>query len=233
MSVGDKRNVLIIEDLTIAYRHDDSWIEAVRDFSLTLETGQTYGLVGESGSGKTTVALGIMRYLSAAGQIRSGKIEFAGQDLLALEESALENIWGRQLTLVPQDPFSSLNPSIPIGEQLAELLRHHLGLNRSEAQERTLELLVAVRVPDPDRVFTSYPHQLSGGMQQRVLIAMALSTEPKLLILDEPTTALDVTTQAVILDLFRDLIRQHQTAALYVTHNLRRPTPASQPTLLA
>lgn len=220
MSKSDKSNILVIDDLTIAYRHDDSWIDAVREFSLTVESGQTYGLVGESGSGKTTVALGIMRHLGEAGQVRSGKIEFDGQDLLTLEKSALEDIWGRQLTLVPQDPLSSLNPSIPIGEQLAEPLRHHLGLSRARADEQALELLAAVRVPDSDRVFKSYPHQMSGGMQQRVLIAMALSTEPMLLVLDEPTTALDVTTQAVILDLFRDLIRQRETAALYVTHNL-------------
>ena len=217
---NDTSNILVIDDLTIAYRHGDSWIDAVREFSLTLESGQTYGLVGESGSGKTTVALGIMRHLSEAGQVQSGKIEFAGQDLLTLEKSALEDTWGKQLTLVPQDPLSSLNPSIPVGEQLAEPLRHHLGLSRTQADEKAMDLLAAVRVPDPERVYKSYPHQMSGGMQQRVLIAMALSTEPALLILDEPTTALDVTTQAVILDLFRDLIRERETAALYVTHNL-------------
>jgi len=220
MSSAEQRIVLIIEDLTIAYRQADSWNEAVRDFSLTLKSGQTYGLVGESGSGKTTVALAIMRYLDDAGEVRSGKIEFAGQDLLTTSNSALEEIWGRQLALVPQDPLSSLNPSISIGEQMAELLRHHLDLNRSGAEEKALELLASVRVPHPERVFRSYPHQISGGMQQRVLIAMALSTEPMLLVLDEPTTALDVTTQAVILDLFRELIHQHETAALYVTHNL-------------
>jgi len=220
MSDSDKNNILVIDDLTIAYRHGDSWIDAVREFSLTLESGQTYGLVGESGSGKTTVALGIMRHLGEAGQVQSGKIEFAGQDLLTLAKSDLEDIWGRQLTLVPQDPLSSLNPSIPIGEQLAEPLRHHLGLSRTQAEEKALDLLAAVRVSDPERVYKSYPHQMSGGMQQRVLIAMALSTEPALLVLDEPTTALDVTTQAVILDLFRDLIQERETAALYVTHNL-------------
>ena len=217
---ADARQTLSIEGLTIAYRQDGSWIDAVRDFQLNLESGKTYGLVGESGSGKTTVALAIMRHLGEEGLVRDGRIEFVGQDLLKLDTAALEDIWGSQLTLVPQDPLSSLNPSISIGEQLAETLRHHFTLSRSEADEKALELLAAVRVPDPARVFRSYPHQTSGGMQQRVMIAMALSTEPKLLILDEPTTALDVTTQAVILDLFRELMHQHDTAALYVTHNL-------------
>jgi len=220
MPADNLSNILTIEELTIAYRQDDSWNDAVRDFSLTLKSGQTYGLVGESGSGKTTVALAIMRYLGDAGRIQSGRIVFDGQDLLGLEASDLERIWGKELTLVPQDPLSSLNPSITIGEQMAELLRHHQDLGRADADDQVLQLLASVRVPDPERVSRSYPHQISGGMQQRVLIAMALSTEPKLLVLDEPTTALDVTTQAVILDLFRELIHQHETAALYVTHNL-------------
>jgi len=220
MPADNLSNILTIEELTIAYRQDDSWNDAVRDFSLTLKSGQTYGLVGESGSGKTTVALAIMRYLGDAGRIQSGRIVFDGQDLLGLETSDLERIWGKELTLVPQDPLSSLNPSITIGEQMAELLRHHQDLGRADADDQVLQLLASVRVPDPERVSRSYPHQISGGMQQRVLIAMALSTEPKLLVLDEPTTALDVTTQAVILDLFRELIHQHETAALYVTHNL-------------
>jgi peptide/nickel transport system ATP-binding protein len=220
MAKKEGTELLAIEDLTVAYRQGDSWFEAVRDFSLHLEERQSYGLVGESGSGKTTVALAIMSYLGNSGQVRQGVIKFAGQDLLSMDESALRDIWGIQLTLVPQDPLSSLNPSIQIGEQLAESLRHHMGLSRDQAKRRVLDLLASVRLPDPDRVARSYPHQLSGGMQQRVMIAMALSTEPKLLVLDEPTTALDVTTQAAILDLFRDLIHQHNAAALYVTHNL-------------
>ena len=212
--------LLSIEGLSVAYKQEDTWLNAVRDFSLSLNSGQTYGLVGESGSGKTTVALALVRYLGESGRIQEGRIGFAGQDLLALDSSEMGRIWGGEIAFVPQDPLSSLNPSITIGEQLAEVLRHHQSTSRDEAREAALSLLESVRVPDPYRVAASYPHQLSGGMQQRVLIAMALSTEPKLLVLDEPTTALDVTTQAVILDLFRDLIRERETAALYVTHNL-------------
>lgn len=212
--------MLRIKDLTIAYQHGRSYLNAVRDFSLHIAAGQTYGLVGESGSGKTTVALAVMRYLSGSGQIRQGQIEFDGQNLLALSQAEMRQVWGRQISLVPQDPFSSLNPAIRLGEQLAELLRHHLSLSSAEADHRAIELLHMVRVPDPARVARSYPHEISGGMQQRVLIALALSTEPKLLVLDEPTTSLDVTTQAGVLDLFRDLIRERQTAVLYVTHNL-------------
>ena len=218
--IGERDPVLSIEDLTVAYRHDDAWLEAVRDFSMQIAPGQTYGLVGESGSGKSTVALTIMRYLDQAGTVRQGQIDFDGRDLCQLDVSSLREIWGIKLTMVPQDPLSSLNPSIQIGEQMAEALRHHLGLSAADAKTRSIELLEMVRVPDPERVVRSYPHQISGGMQQRVMIAMALSTEPQLLVLDEPTTALDVTTQAAILDLFRDLIRDRDTAVLYVTHNL-------------
>jgi len=212
--------VLAIDDLTVAYRQGDEWLDAVRDFSLRIAPGQTYGLVGESGSGKTTVALAIMRYLGEDGLVQGGNITFDGRDLLNLDDSVIRDIWGVQIALVPQDPLSSLNPSIQIGEQLEELLRHHVNLSRGAAKSKVRDLLEMVRVPDPNRVADSYPHQISGGMQQRVMIAMALSTEPKLLILDEPTTALDVTTQATILDLLRELIQERDTAALYVTHNL-------------
>ncbi len=212
--------MLKITDLTIAYRHGRSYLNAVRDFSLHIRAGETYGLVGESGSGKTTVALAVMRYLSEGGQVQAGRIEFDGRDLLALTPTEMRQVWGRQMNLVPQDPLSSLNPSMRMGEQIAEGLRHHLEMSSEAAQVRAIDLLGIVQVPDPERVARSYPHQISGGMQQRALIAMALSTEPKLLVLDEPTTSLDVTTQAAVLDLFRDLIRARQTAVLYVTHNL-------------
>ena len=212
--------ILSIKNLSVAYRYGKKWLNAVRDFSIQIDPGQTYGLVGESGSGKTTVALAIMHYLSENGRIEAGEIFFDGRDLASLSPSEMRLIWGNEIGMVPQDPLSSLNPSIRVGEQIAEILRQHTNLSRQEAYSRGVELLRDARVSDPDRVAQSYPHQISGGMQQRVLIAMALSTEPKLLVLDEPTTGLDVTTQAAILDLFRDLIIGHKTAALYVTHNL-------------
>ena len=220
LEIGDRTAVLQISGLTVAYRHGRIWQEAVRDFSLTIAAGQTVGLVGESGSGKTTVALAVMGYLGENGRITQGDIIFNGRNLRHLSPKEMAGVWGRQMNLVPQDPQSALNPAMRIQEQLAEPLRQHLGMNKKEANERAVALLEMVRVPDPLRVARSYPHQISGGMQQRVMIALALSTEPRLLILDEPTTNLDVTTQAAILDLFADLIRERDTAVLYVTHNL-------------
>ncbi|HID53121.1 MAG TPA: ABC transporter ATP-binding protein [Anaerolineae bacterium] len=220
LEIGDRSPVLQISGLTVAYKHGRIWQEAVRDFSLTIEAGQTVGLVGESGSGKTTAAMAVMGYLGENGRITQGDIIFNGRSLRDLGPKEMSRIWGRQINLVPQDPQSALNPSMRIQEQLAEPLRQHLGMNKKEANERAITLLEMARVPDPLRVAQSYPHQISGGMQQRVMIALALSTEPRLLILDEPTTNLDVTTQAAILDLFADLIRERDTAVLYVTHNL-------------
>lgn len=212
--------MLSVTDLTIAYDHNGRSLTAVRDFSLQIAPGQTYGLVGESGSGKTTVAMAILHYLGNNGHVLSGRIELAGRDLLGLSREEMRQVWGREVNLVPQDPLSSLNPSIRIGEQIAESLRNNLELAAKEADERAVSLLGMVKVPDPPRVARSYPHQISGGMQQRVLIALALATEPKLLVLDEPTTSLDVTTEAAILDLLRELRRNRQTAILYITHNL-------------
>lgn len=212
--------VLQLDGLTILYRQNGAWLEAVCDISLRIEPGQNYGLVGESGSGKTTLAMGVMRYLPENGKVAQGSIRFKGQDLLGVDDAALRDLWGTEIGLVPQNPLSSLNPSLTIGEQLAEGLILHRGLSRALAADRVIELLQRVQITEPQRVIRAYPHQISGGMQQRVLIAMALSTEPALLVLDEPTTSLDVTTQASILDLIRDLIRDAQTAVLYVTHNL-------------
>lgn len=212
--------LLQINNLSVAYETDKEWLTAVQNFTLSINAGETVGLVGESGSGKSTVALAVMRYLGENGRISQGDILFNGRNLADLNGKEMSAVWGQQINMVPQDPQSALNPSLKVQEQVAELLRQHSKLSKTEANSRAVELLDMVRVPDPARVADSYPHQLSGGMQQRVMIAMALATEPPLLILDEPTTNLDVTTQAAVLDLFRDLILARETAVLYVSHNL-------------
>ena len=212
--------LLAIEDLTVAYRVEGELQPAVRNISFSIEQGQTYGLVGESGSGKSTIALAVMRYLPEGAQVLQGRIRLHGEDLLELPRREMRRIWGAELALVPQDPLSSLNPALKIGEQLSEIQRHHMGLKGRAAWDRSVELLGTVQIADADRVADSYPHQISGGMQQRVMIAMALSTEPSLLVLDEPTTSVDATTQAAMLDLIRELMQEHDAAALYVTHNL-------------
>ena len=212
MSGSTHPPVLEINNLTVSYRQGKNWLDAARDVSLRIEPGQSYGLVGVSGSGKSPLALAVMRYLSENGAIRQGNIKLAGRDLMALSEAEMRQVWGERVKLVPQNPLSSLNPSLPIGEQITEALDPSLP-NR-QARERVGELLEMVRLADPERVVQSYPHQLSGGQQQRVMIAMALSGEPALLVLDEPTTNLDVTTEAAILDLVEDLISERNTAVL-------------------
>lgn len=212
--------IIDIQSLTVAYRRGNAWADALREINLQIYPGQTYGLVGESGSGKTTLALAIMRHLSENAMIRVGRILFAGRELLNLSGSELRLLWGSDICLVPQNPLSALNPSMRIGEQVAEGFRLHKSMDRAIANRETLAILRKVRLPDAERVVSCYPHQISGGMQQRVMIAMAMSANPRLLILDEPTTNLDVTTQAAILDLLRDLIQESKAAVLYVTHNL-------------
>lgn len=219
VSEMSNQSILTVSNLSVAYRRDRDWLTAVRDVSFNVAAGQTVGLVGESGSGKSTIALAIMRYLGKNGRVTQGNIDFMGRDLVTGSDADLRDLWGNHIALVPQDPLSSLNPSIRVGEQVAEILRQHENMSQNAANARVRDLLSMVKLPDPERVARSYPHQISGGMQQRVMIAMALSTEPKLLVMDEPTTALDVTTEAAILDLIRDLIRERDTAVLYVTHD--------------
>ena len=214
-----QKPLLEIKDLAVSYRVGNRTLDALRDLNISILPGQTYGLVGESGSGKSTLALAVMRYLATNALIRKGRIEFAGREMLALSQDELHGLWGRELAFVPQDPGSALNPSMRAGEQLAEALRLY-GSTPEEARALSLELLQQVRIADAPRVAREYPHQLSGGMQQRVMIALALSGRPKLLVLDEPTTALDVTTEAVILDLLREAVAEQNTSMLYVTHNL-------------
>lgn len=212
--------VLEARGVSIEYRLNKQWVNAIHDVSLCIDPLQIHGLVGESGSGKTTLALAMMRYLASNARIIWGEILLDGVDLRPRTSAEMRQIWGRDLNLVPQDPLAALNPSYTIGNQIAEVTRRHRGLSRGEAWADAIAMLGRVKIADPEDVARRYPHQLSGGMQQRVTIAMALSTQPRLLVLDEPTTALDVTTQAVILDLFRELIHDNQAAAIYVSHDL-------------
>lgn len=211
--------LLKIEGLGVAYGVDDRQVEVLRDISLAIESGEKYGLVGESGSGKSTLALAVMRQLARNGTVTGGRMDFGGRDLLALNENELRGVWGKEMAFVPQNPATALNPSLRIGEQLAEGLRLY-GASHDDASTQTIDLLRQVRLAQAEQVAQSYPHQLSGGMQQRVMIAMALSGQPRLLVLDEPTTALDVTTEAAVLDLLRETVTQRRASLLYVTHNL-------------
>ncbi len=213
-------SVMQAENLNIEYRLDRRWLSVINDVSLSIDPLEIHGLVGESGSGKSTLALALMKYLAPNERIASGRVLLDGEDLLGKSTAEMRHVWGKQISLVPQDALASLNPSFKIVDQIAEVTRLHQGLSHAESERQAVEMLRKVKIADPEATARRYPHQLSGGMQQRVTIAMALSTQPRLLILDEPTTALDVTTQAVIIDLFRDLIRDNQAAALYVSHDL-------------
>ena len=208
-----------VRGLAVAYKVDAAEIEVLRDIDLQINRGETVGLVGESGSGKSTLALAVMRQLAANGVVRDGEISFQERNLLQLPESEMQKIWGRGLAFVPQNPATALNPSLRIGEQIAEALRLY-GAEPGEAKAQAVDLLNQVRIAEASRVAQSYPHQLSGGMQQRVMIALALSGQPQLLVLDEPTTALDVTTEAAVLDLLSEAVAKRSASMLYVTHNL-------------
>ena len=213
--------VLTVSDLCVEYRQGQEWTNAVKNVSFQIPPDQTLGLVGESGSGKTTVALAVLRYLPEEGRVCNGEVEFLDRNLLNQARSEMRGLWGSRISFVPQDARSSLNPSLTIGDQVEELLERNLGLTGEKAAHRTRELFDQVQLGDPERVRDAYPHQISGGMLQRVLTAMAISTEPDLLILDEPTSSLDVTTQAEILDLYRRLLAENPASAvLYITHNL-------------
>ncbi len=212
--------VIQADGLCIDYRLGKTWYNAIYDVSLAINPLQIHGLVGESGSGKSTLALALIRYLSGNARVSHGHVLLDGEDLLTKSEAEMRDLWGQKLSLVPQNPLASLNPSYRVGEQIAEITRQHARLSPGSAAQHAVEMLRRVKIADPEHVVKRYPHQLSGGMRQRVMIAMALSTQPRLLVLDEPTTALDVTTRAVILDLFRELIHDNEAAALYVSHDL-------------
>ena len=214
------KHVIDAQNLSIEYQIGKNWLNVIRDVSLQINPLQIHGLVGESGSGKSTIGLSLMKFLAPNARITSGEIWFQDKDLVQESLTDMRQIWGKEISLVPQNPLDSLNPSMTIGRQMGELTQMHLGFDPYKAEKHAVEMLDKVRIADPETVVDRYPHQLSGGMQQRVMIAMALSTRPQLLILDEPTTALDVTTQAVILDLIRELVIAEEAAALYVSHDL-------------
>jgi peptide/nickel transport system ATP-binding protein len=220
MARGGAVPVLEIRGLSVAYETEAGPLQAVRDVSLVIQRRESFGLVGESGSGKSTLAMGAIRYLPGNGRVTQGTVLLNGVDLMSLPARDMRAIWGRKIAVVYQSPGNALNPTISIGRQLDEVARLHLGMDKRAARERTLEMLSKVKMPDPESVAARYPHQLSGGMVQRSVIAMALMTNPEVLIMDEPTTALDVTTQAVVLDLVADLKREFESAILYITHDL-------------
>jgi oligopeptide/dipeptide ABC transporter ATP-binding protein len=211
--------LLEVSDLHVRFRARGGAVHAVQGISLTIEPGQTVAIIGESGSGKTVSAYAMMGLLPRTAQV-TGSIRFRGTQIVGLDERALQEHRGRNVAMVFQNPERSLNPTMKIGSQITEAVRRHLRLSRPQARERAIELLRMVRIPAPERRFHEYAHQLSGGMRQRVIIAIALACEPALLIADEATTALDVTTQAQIMDLLLDLQRQLGTALVMISHDL-------------
>jgi peptide/nickel transport system ATP-binding protein len=214
------RALLTVAHLTTVFDTPGGPIAAVDDVSFEIRAGETLGLVGESGSGKSVTALSIMRLVQPPGRIASGRLAFNGRDLLALSPSAMREVRGAEIALIFQEPMTALNPVFTIGDQISETLRVHGRGNRREARARAIELLDAVRIPDAAARVADYPHQLSGGMRQRVLIAMAIACNPSLVIADEPTTALDVTIQAQILDLLREMKAAFNLSLLLITHDL-------------
>ena len=217
---GDGAALLEVTDLHVHFATSRGLVRAVEGLSFTVARGEIVAIVGESGSGKSVTALSIMRLLARTGRIAQGSIGFDGKDLLALDEEAMREIRGRDISMIFQEPMNSLNPILPVGLQITEPLTIHLGMDRAQARARALELLQLVGISDAESRLDQYPHQFSGGMRQRVMIAIGLACNPKLIIADEPTTALDVTIQAQILELMKDLSRKLDIALIIITHNL-------------
>jgi oligopeptide/dipeptide ABC transporter ATP-binding protein len=212
--------LLEVSDLRTYFKTREGEVHAVDGVSLTVEEGKVLGIVGESGCGKSVTALSIMGLVQNPGRVVSGSIRFDGRELIGLKERELEDVRGRSIGMIFQDPMTSLNPVLTIGTQITETLRRHLNMSSSEANKRAVELLEEVHIPDAPRRLSDYPHRFSGGMRQRVMIAMAISCNPRLLIADEPTTALDVTVQAGVLDLLDELRVQHNMTMMMITHNM-------------
>ena len=212
--------LLLVEDLHVRFRSERGLVHAVNGVSFDVAPGETLGIVGESGCGKSVTSLALMGILPRTGGVEGGRALFEGRDLVRMDEAQLRTIRGREIAMIFQDPMTSLNPVLTIGRQIREALEAHFGMERAAADRRVTELLDQVGIPHAGSRLRDYPHQFSGGMRQRAMIAMALACEPKLLIADEPTTALDVTIQAQILDLLRRLVSERDTALILITHDL-------------
>ena len=216
----EQENLLEIKDLRTHFATADGLVKAVDGVTLRIRRGKTLGVVGESGCGKSITALSIMRLIEQPGRIVGGSITFDGQDLLALREEDMRELRGNQISMIFQEPMTSLNPVYTCGDQIAEAVMVHQNVSKKAAMDHAIDMLGQVGIPDPKRRATEHPHQLSGGMRQRVMIAMALSTNPELLIADEPTTALDVTIQAQILELMKALRERNEMSLMLITHDL-------------
>jgi peptide/nickel transport system ATP-binding protein len=212
--------LLELRQLAVSFATDDGTVLAVDGIDLSLERGRTLGLVGESGCGKSVTSLAVMGLLPPENSRVKGEVRFEGRDLLTLEPDAIRDLRGARLAMIFQEPMTSLNPAYTVGDQIIEAIQQHQGLSTADARARAIEMLRMVRIPSPEKRVDDYPHKLSGGMRQRAMIAMALACGPELLIADEPTTALDVTIQAQILDLMRGLRRDTGTAIILITHDL-------------
>jgi peptide/nickel transport system ATP-binding protein len=220
IGVENRKPILEVKDLKTYFYTEDGIVKAVDGVSFELYEGETLGIVGESGSGKSVTSLSIMRLLDEKGKIVGGEIIFKGRNLLDLSEDEMRNIRGNEIAMIFQEPMVALNPVYTIGDQIMEAIMLHQGVGESEAREMAIDLLRKVGIPEPEKRVDQYPHQLSGGMRQRAMIAMALSCRPSVLIADEPTTALDVTIQAQILDLMKELQREYGMALIMITHDM-------------
>lgn len=212
--------ILQVKNLRTSFYTEEGIVRAVDDLSFSLSKGETLAIVGESGCGKSVTSLSILRLIQGSGKIEEGEILYNNKDLLKLTEKEMRSIRGKETSMIFQEPMTSLNPVFTVGKQIGESLKYHQGLNKQEAREKSIEMLKLVRIPDPERSIYRYPHELSGGMRQRVMIAMALACEPKILIADEPTTALDVTIQAQIMDLLSEIKEKTDLAIILITHDL-------------
>jgi oligopeptide/dipeptide ABC transporter ATP-binding protein len=217
---GGTSPLLEVRDLHVSFQMEYNTIYAVQGLNLQVRAGERLGMVGESGSGKSISALSIMQMVPAPGRVTKGEIYYAGQQLVGLSRNKMRRVRGGQIGMIPQNPLTSLNPVLTIEDHFQEVLSLHVGLNKDQGRARTIELLTSVGIPDPATRMGEHPHRLSGGQRQRVMIALAMACQPRILIADEPTTALDVTIQAQILELFDDLVTRSNLGAVLITHNL-------------